>query len=65
MMRYDGRDLRVSPWSKQKEFLVGFHYYMRPEECVMGLNLLQNKKFTPQTKNYFDYPDCRQILIND
>ena len=65
MMRYDGRDLRVSSWINQKEFSVGYHYYMRPEECVVGLNLLSNKKFTKQLDKHFDYPDCRQINIHD
>ena len=63
MMRYDGRDLRISPWVTQKEFTVGYHYYMRPEECVEGLNLLNNRKFTLQLDKHFDYPDCRLIEI--
>ena len=63
MMRYDGRDLRISHWIKQKEFTVGYHYYMRPEECVTGLNLLAEKKFTPQLDQYFDYPDVGSISI--
>jgi dTDP-4-amino-4,6-dideoxygalactose transaminase len=65
MMRYDGRDLRISPWIQQKEFSVGYHYYMRPEECVAGLNLLAKRKFTPQLEKYFDYPDCSEIEIHD
>jgi dTDP-4-amino-4,6-dideoxygalactose transaminase len=65
MMRYDGRDLRISPWIKQTEFTVGYHYYMRPEECVTGLNLLSDKNFTKQLDKHFDYPDCRQIKIHD
>lgn len=64
-MRYDGRDIfNYSPWSKQKVFSVGYHYYLRPEECVIGLNLLHNREFTPQVDKYFDYPDCRDIKIN-
>jgi dTDP-4-amino-4,6-dideoxygalactose transaminase len=63
MMRYDGRDLRISPWIEQKEFQVGYHYYMRPEECVVGLNLLAGKAFTTQLDKHFDYPDLRSISI--
>jgi dTDP-4-amino-4,6-dideoxygalactose transaminase len=63
MMRYDGRDLRISPWIKQTEFIVGYHYYMRPEECVTGLNLLTDKNFTKQLDKHFDYPDCREIVV--
>jgi dTDP-4-amino-4,6-dideoxygalactose transaminase len=65
MMRYDGRDLRISPWIKQTEFTVGYHYYMRPEECVTGLNLLTDKNFTKQLDKHFDYPDCREIVVYD
>lgn len=63
MMRYDGRDLHISPWATQKEFTVGYHYYMRPEECVTGLNLLNDGKFTLQQDRHFDYPDCSQLTI--
>lgn len=64
-MRYDGRDIfNYSPWSEQKVFDIGYHYYLRPEECVIGLNLLESKQFTPQLEKYFNYPDCRTITIN-
>lgn len=63
-MRYDGRDIfNYSPWVSQKEFTVGYHYYLRPEECVIGLNLLAERKFTPQLDKHFDYPNCKEILI--
>ena len=66
MMRSDGRDLfQFSPWATQKTFRVGYHYTMRPEECVLGLNLLEAQAFTKQLDKYFDYPDCRDITIND
>jgi len=66
MMRSDGRDLfQFSPWDAQKTFRVGYHYTMRPEECIAGLNLLETQTFTEQLDKYFDYPDCRNIVIND
>jgi dTDP-4-amino-4,6-dideoxygalactose transaminase len=62
MMRYDGRDIfNCSPWISQTEFEVGYHYYLRPEECIVGLNLLDERKFTTQLDKHFDYPDCRLI----
>lgn len=65
-MRYDGRDIfNYSPWATQQSFDVGYHYYLRPEECVVGLNLLKEQKFTVQLDKYFNYPDCRSITIND
>jgi dTDP-4-amino-4,6-dideoxygalactose transaminase len=63
-MRYDGRDVfAFSPWIDQKEFNVGYHYYMRPEEAVEGLNKLNTKTFTIQDKKFYNYPDCRKIII--
>ena len=63
-MRYDGRDIfQYSPWSAQKEFRVGYHYYLRPEECVTGLNLLEQQQFTPQLDRHFEYPNCKDIVI--
>jgi dTDP-4-amino-4,6-dideoxygalactose transaminase len=65
-MRYDGRDIfNFSPWSEQKVFRVGYHYYLRPEECVVGLNLLESQQFTLQQDKFYNYPDCRNIIIND
>ena len=63
-MRYDGRDIfEHAPWSTQEEFEVGYHYYMKPEDCVRGINFLEEKKFTEQVDRYYDYPDCRSIKI--
>lgn len=63
-MRYDGRDLNISPWVDQIEFQLGYHYKLNPEECVRGIDSLKsykNKKdFKP--KNIV-YPDCRKVKI--
>lgn len=65
-MRMDGRDIfRYAPWIQQRDFNLGFHYYMRPEECVRGLNLLNNREFTEQLDSYYNYPDCRLATITD
>lgn len=65
-MRYDGRDIHgYSPWATQKKFKVGYHYYLRPEECIIGLNLLEANQFTKQTESLHNYPDCREIQIYD
>jgi dTDP-4-amino-4,6-dideoxygalactose transaminase len=64
-MRYDGRDLSFHPWATQKTFEVGYHYYMRPEWCVIGLNLLENQQFTEQEEKFYNYPDCRKIIIKE
>jgi len=63
-MRYDGRQLyEYDRWPDQKVFRVGYHYYMRPEEAITGLNLLDEGYFTPQLEKFYNYPDCRTIEI--
>lgn len=65
-MRYDGRDIfNFSPWIEQKSFQIGYHYYLRPEECVVGLNLLEKQQFVQQLDKHFDYPNCKDIQINE
>jgi dTDP-4-amino-4,6-dideoxygalactose transaminase len=64
-MRYDGRDLNISPWQSQKEFTVGYHYKPSIEDAVQGLALLQGlNEFCPQPRPV-DYPDLRTITIKD
>ena len=64
-MRYDGRDIRIAPWSAQKTFTVGYHYYLRPEDCVTGMNILQSGRFIEQTRDqHYNYPDCSTLEIN-
>jgi dTDP-4-amino-4,6-dideoxygalactose transaminase len=66
MMRYDGRDLSVSPWKDQKEFSLGFHYKLNPEECIKGIEKLKEYKSQKDfISKYVEYPDCREIKIND
>jgi dTDP-4-amino-4,6-dideoxygalactose transaminase len=61
-MRYDGRDLDISPWEEQIEFTMGYHYKLNPEECIRGMDALD--KYI-QTNNYLPkkviYPDCRKL----
>lgn len=70
-MRYDGRDIFQysigveHSWEVQKDFEIGYHYYMRPEDCVTGLNLLEQKNFLQQVDRFYNYPDCRKIRIHE
>ena len=64
-MRYDGRDLNISPWQEQREFLVGYHYKPSIEDAVQGLALLQGlQEHCPPPKEVL-YPDLRTITIKD
>ena len=60
-MRYDGRDLTVTPWVAQKEFRVGYHYKPTIEEAERGMKLL--KRYVSEPPRAVTYPDCRQIRI--
>jgi len=64
-MRYDGRDLNITPWQEQKEFQVGYHYKPTPEEAIQGLALLQGLKEQCPEPYYVAYPDLRTITIKD
>ena len=64
-MRYDGRDLSISPWVAQQEFEVGYHYKPRPEEALQGLALLMGlKEYCPPPRSVA-YPDLRTVTIRD
>ena len=64
-MRYDGRDLNITPWQQQKEFQIGYHYKPTPEEAVQGLALLQGIKEFLAAPEFVQYPDLRTITIQD
>jgi dTDP-4-amino-4,6-dideoxygalactose transaminase len=60
-MRYDGRDLHISPWQNQQEFRVGYHYRPTIEEALRALKVLNN--YTSTEPKFVAYPDLRQIKI--
>jgi len=60
-MRYDGRDLIISPWQNQQVFRIGYHYRPTIEEATKGLELIKSYN---NTKPLFkEYPDLRQFTI--
>ena len=65
-MCYDGRDLKISPWIKQKTFDLGFHYNM-PFEHAEQIEILFEQYI--KKNNYepvpHQYPDCSRIKINN
>ena len=64
-MRYDGRDLNVTPWIEQRVFRVGYHYKPTPEEAQQGLALLGGLKEHCPVPSYVAYADLRNISITD
>ncbi len=65
LMRYDGRNLNIRPWTEQKTFKVGYHYKPTPEEAQQGLALLQGIKFDKPTPKHVNYANLRQFTIED
>ena len=64
-MRYDGRDLNITPWQDQKTFRVGYHYKPRPEEAEWGIALLKGIKENKPTPKFVAYADLRQFTITE
>lgn len=58
MMRSDGRDLNISPWTEQKTFAQGYHYCPTLELCLLGTQTLPSVNKVPE---YVQYPDLRTI----
>jgi len=64
-MRYDGRDLTISPWQKQQEFVIGYHYRPTIEEANLASVMLKDYIISPATPKFVEYPDLRKIKIVD
>ena len=60
LMCYDGRDLSITPWAKQKTFQMGYHYRPTPEEAKRGLELLGSHQ---EQYKFKQYPDLRKLSI--
>lgn len=60
-MRYDGRDLNITPWPQQQTFRIGYHYRPTIEEAERGIELLAKYQSTEPV--YVEYPDLRKITI--
>lgn len=60
-MRYDGRDLSITPWEQQQVFRVGYHYRPAIEDADRGIELLSNYQSTDP--KFVAYPDLRKITI--
>ena len=55
-MAYDGR-ISNSPWGEQDIDIMGYHYYMTPENADTGLTKFEAvKDYVPKSWSYKDYP---------
>jgi dTDP-4-amino-4,6-dideoxygalactose transaminase len=64
-MRYDGRDLNISPWQDQQEFTIGYHYKPSIEDAVQGLALLEGIREFPVRPQPVTYPNLKNINITE
>jgi dTDP-4-amino-4,6-dideoxygalactose transaminase len=58
--RYDGRDLKISPWEDQRNFLIGYHYRPTIEEARAALDKLPTIQPISQ---FVPYPDLRKVTF--
>jgi hypothetical protein len=63
-MAYDGRDLNISPWQDQKDFVIGYHYNMRLEDALRGTQMLQDAELKDKQSQLVEYPDCSKLNID-
>lgn len=62
-MRYDGRT-DDKPWSEQNIDMIGYHYYMTPENAEIGVNRFNEvSKIDSKKWSYKDYPDLKKMKI--
>lgn len=60
--RHDGRNLKVPYY--QDDVMMGWHYYMTPEDAARGLILLQARKSDfPDSSTQDNYVDLRSFKI--
>jgi dTDP-4-amino-4,6-dideoxygalactose transaminase len=62
MASYDGRDLSCLPWESQQNFNIGYHYMIRPEECIDGMNEMITNNISHSYTH--KYPNINNITIN-
>ena len=63
-MAYDGRDLDISPWQNQVNFVVGYHYMMRLEDALKGIQLMMDQELKNKETQLVEYPDCSKLNID-
>lgn len=62
-MSYDGRS-RKSPWRKQNIKVCGYHYYMTPENALLGIKKFKQRfDKKPKLWNFEDYPDLSKMKV--
>ena len=62
MASYDGRDLLTPYDSKEHIRVLGYHYYMTPEDAARGLLLMRKIKEEGDSGTWENYPNLRQWL---
>jgi dTDP-4-amino-4,6-dideoxygalactose transaminase len=62
-MSYDGR-LPDIPWAEQNVDMMGYHYYMTPENADIGIDKFKTASITePKQWSYLNYPDLSMMKV--
>jgi PAS domain-containing protein len=62
-MSYDGR-LPNIPWAEQNVDMMGYHYYMTPENADIGIDKFKTASITePKQWSYLNYPDLSMMKV--
>lgn len=61
---YDGRDLTTKYDDKNHVKMLGFHYYMIPEDAARGIILMDSIKEQGDTGNHSMYPNVEEMIKN-
>lgn len=61
LMRYDGRDLTTSYGTKKHVKMVGYHYYMTPDDAARGILLMDQIKEEGDSATWKNYPKLKYL----
>lgn len=62
LARYDGRDMSVPYDHPDHVKMVGYHYYMTPEDAARGIMLMDIIKECGDSADWTNYPNLKQWL---
>lgn len=62
LARYDGRDMSLPYDHPEHIKMIGYHYYMTPEDAARGILLMDQIKEEGDSANWTNYPDVSKYF---
>lgn len=62
LARYDGRDMALPYNHPDHVKMIGYHYYMTPEDAARGILLMNQIPGGPDSGNDTTYPNVKQMM---